>query len=124
MGIENKLCHYLDNTLRQFSKMGLAWQLGAMKHILMFLGSRALNEIQFDDLQRVTEILRAMPLKTVTTHNRLSVLRTVLRWCAEKGFMKTVRFPKIPMGQYEKFIPPTPEELRDILAVADPHISA
>lgn len=33
-----------------------------------------------------------------------------------------IRFPKLPPALYEKFIPPSPEELSSILSVAEPHI--
>ena len=61
--------------------------------------------------------------KPVTTRGKLSVLRTVLRWGAEQGFIDDMPvFPKLPPAHYEKLIPPTPEEAREIIAHALPHI--
>lgn len=61
-------------------------------------------------------------LKPVTVRGRLSVLRTVLRWCAAQGYREPLEFPALPPAHYERFIPPTPEELNAIMAHAAPHI--
>ncbi|MDE6734476.1 MAG: site-specific integrase [Desulfovibrio sp.] len=107
---------------KQFSKKGLAWQLDAMRLPLKRIGTLAVSEITRGNLEQIREEMLAMPVKSATTRGRLSVLRTVVRWCAAKGFMAPFEFPKLPPAQYERFIPPTPEELSAIMAVAQDHI--
>ena len=64
----------------------------------------------------------ATGVKAITVRNRLSALRTVFRWIAANGHAPMPNFPRLPAGQYEKFVPPTQEELAVILAVAREHI--
>ncbi|WP_299396024.1 site-specific integrase [uncultured Desulfovibrio sp.] len=107
---------------KQFTKKGLGWQMDAMRYPLKKIGALPISEITRQHLEQIKAEMLAMPVKPASTRGRLSVLRTVLRWCAAQGFMKAVEFPKLPPAQYERFIPPTPEELADIMAVAAPHI--
>lgn len=107
---------------KQFTKNGLSWQMNAMRYPLQKLGALPITGITKKHLERLKEEMLAMPVKPVTTRGRLSVLRTVLRWCAGKNLMQPVAFPALPPAHYEKFIPPTPEELAAMMAVAAPHI--
>lgn len=107
---------------KQFSKKGLAWQIDAMRVPLKRIGTLAVSEITRGNIEKIHEEMLAMPVKSATSRGRLSVLRTVVRWCASKGFMAPLEFPKLPPAQYERFIPPTPEELAAIMAVAHEHI--
>ena len=107
---------------KQFTKKALGWQMDAMRYPLQKMGGLPVTGITRQDLEQLKAEMLAMPVKQASTRGRLSVLRTVLRWCAAHGFMEPVEFPKLPPAQYERFIPPTPEELADIMAVAAPHI--
>ena len=107
---------------KQFSKKSLQWQLDAMRLVLSMFGNKPITEIGQNEVREVVARLEALPIKPVTRHNRLSVFRTVLNWSAEKGYCPPIRFPKIAHGHYEKFIPPSPEELRLMLHAAAPHI--
>lgn len=107
---------------RQFTSKAMNWQMDSMRYPLQMLGARPLASITKKDLESLKEEMLAMPVKPVTTRGRLSVLRTVLRWCAEKDLMSPVAFPRLPPAHYEKIIPPTPEELAAMMAVAAPHI--
>ncbi len=107
---------------KQFTKKGTSWQIDAMRYPLQKLGALPLASITRQHLEKLKEEMLAMPVKSVTTRGRLSVLRTVLRWCAEKDLMPPVAFPRLPPAHYERFIPPTPEELTAMMAVAAPHI--
>lgn len=107
---------------KQFSRKGLQWQMDAMRYPLSQIGMLPITEITRRHLEQIKEAMLAMPVKQASTRGRLSVLRTVLRWCAAQGLMNPLEFPKLPPAQYEKFIPPTPGELAEIIAAAAPHI--
>ena len=115
-------CYLAYLKQKQFSRKGLQWQMDAMRYPLAQMGTLPIRGITRRHLEQIKEDMLAMPVKQASTRGRLSVLRTVLRWCAMQGFMDPLEFPKLPPAQYEKFIPPTPEELTAIMAVAAPHI--
>ena len=107
---------------KQFSKKGIEWQMDAMRYPLRKIGMLPVQSITQKHLEQIKDNMLSMPVKTASTRGRLSVLRTVLRWCAKRGYMEPVDFPKLPPAHYEKFVPPTPEELKAIIAVAAPHV--
>ncbi len=107
---------------KQFTRKGLAWQMDAMRFPLRKFGTMAITAISKTHLEALKEEMLAMPVKPASTRGRLSVLRTVLRWCAAQGWMSPVDFPPLPPARYERFVPPTPEELALIMAHASPHI--
>lgn len=107
---------------KQFSKKGLSWQMDAMRYPLQKIGLLPVTSITRQHLEQLKAEMLAMPVKSASTRGRLSVLRTVLRWCVAQGHMEPVEFPKLPPAHYEKFVPPTPAELEAIMAVAAPHI--
>ncbi len=94
-----------------------------MKPILSVIGNMAITDISRPDLEQVKARLEGSGIKPVTVRGRMSVLRTVLRWCADKGIIEQCpHFPKLPPPHYEHFIPPTPEELAYLCAIAPHHI--
>lgn len=108
---------------KQFSKKSLAWQIDAMRYPLKQIGMLPIEKITRKHIEQIMENMLKSPVKQVTVRNRLSVLRTVLRWCSNKEYCAPFAFPKLPPAHYEKFIPPTPEELRSLLENAPPHIA-
>ena len=120
MTLEACYLEYLKE--KQFSKKGLGWQMDAMRYPLKKIGLLPVTAITRQHLEQIKSEMLAMPVKSASTRGRLSVLRTVLRWCVAQGYMDPIEFPKLPPAQYEKFVPPTPAELEAIMAVAAPHI--
>jgi integrase len=122
---ENTLeaCYYLYLKEKNFTPKSLLWQLDAMKIALSLLGQKPVAIITRAELQNVLFVHMQSGVKPVTVRGRMSVLRTVIRWCAEKGFIDQIPiFPKLPAAHYEHFIPPTPAEVSAICSVAQPHI--
>ena len=107
---------------KQFTRKGLSWQMDAMMDPLRMIGNMSVSEIRREHFVAVMERQAQKNVKPSTVRGRMSVLRTVLRWCAAQGFMVLPELPKLPAAHYEKFIPPTPEELGRIMAAAAPHI--
>jgi len=115
--LENAYFQYLRE--KHFDKKSLQWQVYAMRPALEMLGQMTLDEITFRHLQQVKAVYLAAGTRDVTTHNRLAVLRTVLRWCVKNELMETMpRFPELPPEEYEKFVPLNAEEFRQVYAEA------
>ncbi len=96
--------------------------MDAMRGALLAFGSKPLAGVSTDDLNTLMDNMLATHVKPVTVRNRLSVLRTVRRWAEAKDYCQAIRFPKLPPVHYEHFVPPSQQELADMLAVASPHI--
>lgn len=117
-------CYYLYLKEKKFSKKSLSChQLVSMRLPLKMIGDKAISEIARKDLDAVKQAHINTGINPATVRGRMSVLRAVINWCAEKGFIDQVPiFPKLPPAHYEHFIPPTPSELAKICEVAPPHI--
>ena len=107
---------------KKFNKKSLAPQLVAMRLVLQQLGTKPVNEISKEDICDISRMMDKQPIKQVTRHGRLSVFRALINWCVEKDYRAPIRFPRLTKGQYQKFIPPSPEEMRNMLAAAPDHI--
>ena len=114
--------HLLYLKEKQFSKPSLAWQMDSMKASLKKWGTLPLSAITKEGIKAEIDAMLKTNVKPVTVRGRFRVLRTVLRWAAEHEFCEEIKFPKLPAGVYEQFIPPTTEEIAKILSVAPPHI--
>ena len=121
-GLTLEACYLQYLKQKKFSKKSLQWQMDSMRTPLQKIGSKPINAVGFDDLVAIKSELEKQGVKPVTVRGRFSVLRTVLRWCMDNGFCEPIRFPKLPPARYEKFVPPTPEELSTIMHAASPHI--
>lgn len=108
---------------KKFDKRGLITQKYCTKLALQNLGQSLVSEITKDQLTKLRDTMLRSNLKPVTVRKRMSVLRTVIRWGIENGFCTTMPiFPTMPQGHYQKFVPPSSEELEAILNVAPQHI--
>ena len=124
-GLNNTLesAYYLYFTEKKFGKKSFTWQIDAMKKPLSMLGEKPLEEITSSDLQTVKKVLETGSVLPVTVRNRLSVLRTVLRWCHRHELMASLpRFPELPPAVYKHIVPPTQKELARMWEVALEHI--
>lgn len=121
-GLTLEACYLQYLKHKKFSKKALEWQMDAMRVPLQKIGSLQITAVQGFHLVGIMKELQSHPVKAVTVRGRLSVLRTVLRWCSGSGFCEPIPFPKLPPAHYERFIPPTPEEIATIIQVAAPHI--
>ena len=118
-----RVCYYLYLSEKKLSAQSTAAHTSTMKPTLAVLGDRSVQTITREDLNDLKRYYLASSIKPVTVRARLSVLRTLLRWCAEIGIINQVPvFPKLPAADYEKFIPPSPSELAAICSVSSPHL--
>lgn len=107
---------------KQFSRRSLECQLDAMRLALTMLGQKPISEINQSDLESVLSAEAAKGVKPVTVRNRMRVLFTVMRYAYSHGYCSLPRFPKLPPAVYQRFIPPTPDEISAMLFVAPEHI--
>lgn len=115
--------YYLYLKEKKFGKKSLTWQLDAMKKPLHVLGAKPLDAITTQDLQGIKQLMENENVQPVTVRNRLSVLRTVLRWCHRNELMGTLpRFPELPPEVYKHIVPPTSRELAALWEASPDHI--
>jgi integrase len=116
-------CYALYLQEKAFSAESLKWNITAMRPCLRVIGGMGVRDITRAHLEAVKSALAGAGIKPVTVRARLSVLRTVLRWCAYKGIIEQCPpFPKLPPPHYEHFIPPTPDEIALLCRIAPPHL--
>ena len=97
--------------------------MDSMRIALDRMGDMPISQISKQHLETQKDALSATGMKPVSVRSRMSVLRAVLRWCADKGIIdQAPPFPKLPPPHYQHFIPPTPEEISAICAVAEHHL--
>ena len=97
--------------------------MDSMRVALDRMGDMPISQISKQNLEELKGALSATGMKPVSVRSRMSVLRAVLRWCADKGIIdQAPPFPKLPPAHYQHFIPPTPEEIASICSFADPHL--
>ena len=115
-------CVYLAYVCeKQFTKRELGCHRSNCQFFLKKLEGIPIADITTQDLEQVKqEMLSAF--SPATAHNRLSILRTLIYYAIRKGYMPSIVFPKIPSAHYKRFIPPTPDEIRQMYAVAPPHL--
>lgn len=107
---------------KQFSLHNLSRHFSAMRYFLKQIGQMPINEITSDLLKEIRERTIQDTHKEATAHKRLSLLRTLIRWAAEKGLMAMPLFPKLPSAHYEHLVPPTSQELAAMLHAAPEHL--
>lgn len=116
-------CYLLYLREKQFNRSGLKWQMDSMRTPLEKIGAIPVTDITPSHISSIMSGMFAEKVKPVTVRGRLSVLRTVCRWCASHGYMPPLEFPKLPPAHYERIVPPTPEEIIAILcAVQSEHL--
>jgi integrase len=108
---------------KQFNRKGLEWQLDGMKKALILIGRKSVTAITKADMAHVLQSETESGVKPVTVRKHMSVLYSLLRWCVKRGHLDHLPpLPELPPKVYEKFIPPTPEEVQRILKSAAPHV--
>lgn len=120
LSFESLYLEYLKE--KQFDRKSLLWQMDCIRPALKKFGTKAVEEIKRDEISEVMEDMKRTGVKPVTVKKRMSALKTVFRWIDGNGYGPMPDFPRLPSGQYEKFIPPSQEEVAAIMAAAQDHI--
>ena len=94
-----------------------------MRPILEALGGSYVDEITLDDLQSIkSSFMRNRGIRQATVRSRLIIFRAVLYFAVEHGFREPIKFPSIPSAKYQKFVPPSMEEIDKMIRNAPRHI--
>lgn len=107
---------------KQFSMKMLSWQQVSMKFFLKKFGKLCLDEITKPMISAAQMELLETDLKPVTVRDRMKVLRTLLRWAADRELCDPIQFPKIVSATYEQFVPPTVSEIAAIYKMGSPMV--
>lgn len=115
--------YYLYLKEKSFKKKWLRAHICTMKRVLRVFPGIPLHELSAGDLKTLKEHLMRSGLKGTTIKKTFSVLRAVLQWSVDEKMMEVVPpFPTLPKADYEKFVPPTQEELAAMLPNAPEHV--
>lgn len=114
-------CYLMYLREKQFSKKNLRCHLSAMREILRKYGARSIVDISKKEISAIIEEMQKNS-KNETVHKKISLFRAVIRWSAERGYREEIDFPRLPKVHYQRFIPPSPEELQTIMQYAAPHV--
>ena len=108
-----------EKQLPAYDTKTLLYHTGAF--VKMF-GTKDVNCITASDLS--TAFMNVSKgVKVVTAVKLMKILKTIMRWAFKRKLLKAMpEWPEMPHAEYERFIPPTQEEVARMLAVAAPHI--
>lgn len=130
--LEDALFLYLRT--KQFSEKETERFMSATDRIIARIGHLRLIDITEDHLKdlklwllrqksaRHTKTKHPPLVSTAYVHGQLSKLRTILNWAVEEKLIPSAPKIKLPQPNYKRTVPPTPEEIASIMAVAMPHM--
>ena len=108
---------------KQFTKKETICHRGNMRLPLSLLGRKPIAEITQADMEDVKlKFLQDTTISRATVHDRLSCFRTIMYYAVRKGYREQVIFPLIPGAHYQRFVPPSAEELSTLFEAALPHL--
>lgn len=117
-----KQVYWLYLRTKKFTKNGFEAQYYGMKIPLLLYSHQKAATFNGEMIKIIVEELKKLPVKQTTKRRRAGALKAFLNWSAEMGYMPKFNFPKMELGYYERFIPPTQDELERMFSVAPEHI--
>lgn len=106
---------------KQCSREYLEYHMYAMRPVLEKFGDTPVSEMDREMVEQVLALYKGNTKRNTTLRHKVCVFRMVLLWCARNGLCSPIPF-SLPKADYEKFVPPTPDELATMLHAAPPHI--
>lgn len=109
---------------KKFTPKNLHNILEHLRPIGAVFDKREVMSLEKKDFVKFISDASAKGIKVTTSHRRLGILRSALAWAAENGIIdyNPIQGMKLPQGQYEVFVPPSPAEASAILAAAQGHV--
>lgn len=93
-------------------------------HLRRALGHRKAARVTEADAKAFMAAQRARGLQQTTVNRRIKILRAAYNWAVREGLLRVSPLAglRLPYARSQRLLPPTPDELRQILAVAPKHI--
>jgi integrase len=109
---------------KKFTPKNLQNILEHLKTVAAAFDKREAVSLEKKDFVKFISDATAKGIKITTSHRRLGILRSALAWAAENGIIERnpIQGMKLPQGQYEVFVPPSPAEATAILSAAQGHV--
>lgn len=114
---------YLYLKARKLAVKNLEKTLGALREILTTHGDTTIDALTAGHLKAMQDAMTARMLSAATIRRRMGILGAALRWAHTQGIVEAVpRFPAVPTVRHTRIVPPTPEEVAALYAVAPDYI--
>ena len=109
---------------KKFTPKNLQNILEHLRPIGAVFDKREAVSLEKKDFVKFISDASAKGIKITTSHRRLGILRSALAWAAENGIIEhnPIQGMKLPQGQYEVFVPPSPAEAAAIMGAAQGHV--
>ena len=93
-------------------------------HLRRLLGHRKAARLTEADARVFMAMQREKGLQQTTVNRRVKILRAAYNWALREGMLRASPLAglRLPYARSQRLLPPTPAELRQILAVAPKHI--
>ena len=93
-------------------------------HLRRLLGHRKASRLTEVDARAFMAAQREKGLRQTTVNRRAKILRAAYNWAVREGMLRASPLAglRLPYARSQRLLPPTPAELRQILAVAPKHI--
>lgn len=120
--VESVVWAYLKD--RQLKPKSLRDTIYHLKAVLPEVGFVPVAELSKSHMRGLVNALRLKGLKANGINRKVGIIKTALNWAESVELIQSnpVRNFSCPRGQDEQIPPPSPEELRSMLAVAQPHM--
>ena len=113
---------------KKFTEGNAAKFLAAVKRPLEQCGHIKLVEFTSASWTELVQWLKSTKkpdgcfLSDATLHTSLSRVRTVIRWAHAHSMLDVLPYMPVPAPNYQRTVPPTPEEAQKIFVAAPPHL--
>lgn len=120
--VEDVFYAYLKS--KQFTPINAAHTISHARPCLAEIGMVQVADLTAAHMRKMVAVFKAAGLKQNGINRKVSIVKAALTWAEGEelaGPNPIARF-SCPRGEDEKIVPPSPAEVRRILAVAPPHV--
>lgn len=110
---------------KMLTRRNLSLELSHYNSVKGMIGGILISELTKAHMRKLVEQQRKSGVTQLTINRRVCIIKAALNWAAEDEELieaNPVAAFKCPRGEEKKTVPPTPAEVRRILAVAPPHV--
>ena len=119
--VERLLYLYLED--RNFTEANLARTLQSVKELLARYGKMSVDRVDKLLLIEMQRRCLATGNKGATVRRKMTVIKAMFNWAYRNGLIESLPlFPVAPTSVAARYMPPTPEEVAALYAVAPEHL--